>query len=51
MRSMRLLGRDGRDAFAKQLVAGEVVIRLKEARQFVCTVVMTRISLFLRFVG
>jgi len=42
LRSMRLQGRDSRDAFAKQLAAGQVVIGLEEAGQLIGTVVITR---------
>ena len=41
LRSMRLRGRDSRDAFADQLAAGQVVIGLEEGGQLIGAVVVT----------
>lgn len=42
LRSMRLQGRDSRDAFAEQLANGQVIIGLEEAGQLIGVVVITR---------
>jgi ribosomal protein S18 acetylase RimI-like enzyme len=42
LRSVRLHGRDSRDAFAEQLANGQVVIGLEEADQLIGAVVITK---------
>ena len=41
LRSVRILGRDSRDAFAAQLAAGQTVIGLEEAGQLIGAMVVT----------